>query len=484
MINIRSRVSRDTAPSTSAGLLRASSAFWYEFPFRWQLIIGVLLLALLTGVVGGVLAVLDARARAAVETSANIALWKQHIGERAKEVQSLVALGHFAASLAAEMRNVRHVAVRVVDIAGNTIATTHNSLSATLSSGGEKEKVPNWFLDLVQPEKAREDLAIAGNGSHLGNVIIVGEPSDEIAESWELLEKMAVLWMGVMGLLAVGLYFLLGHILNPLVTFAGGLNELEDGHYAYRIEPPRVKELAAIAASFNTLAAALDKANAENSHLYRQLVAVQEDERRQLSRDLHDEFGPCIFGLSAGLATIERQARQVAEPEQQAIVSCVEELSVVTARLKALTRNLLSRLRPVALGRVTLAELIADLVVSFQKRHADVRFEQHVAELPVSFGEAIDVTIYRSIQEGLTNALRHGKPTLVAIGVTEEELAGANRITVRIEDNGIGLPDAAPPPGYGLSGMRERARALGGTLAIEPGAPAGTILTVTIPVTN
>lgn len=466
--------------SSPAALANRIDATWYAVPIRWQVILGVVALTLLTGLVGGVLAVMDARSRAAIETRANISLWKQHIGERAKEVHNLVALGHFAASLASEMRSVRHVSIRVTDMAGNALAVTPNALGAKNQSEAP-DRAPGWFLDLVQPEKQEERVEIVSQGNSLGSVTIVGEPADEIGETWELLEKMAMLWIGVMALLVVGLYFLLGYLLNPLVTFAGGLQELEAGHYAYRLDPPNLKELEPIAGGFNTLAAALDKANAENSRLYGQLIAVQEDERRQLSRDLHDEFGPCVFGLTAGLGTIERQARHVSGPEQQAIVSCVGELRIITTRLRDLTRTLLGRLRPVALGQVTVTELIGELVLSFEKRHADVRFDRHVGVLPVSFGEPVDVTVYRCIQEGLTNALRHGKPTVVTLDVRTTEIDGeAPRVTVRIEDDGEGLPKSAPH-GYGLSGMRERARVLGGGLTIEPGSSSGSILTVTIP---
>lgn len=466
--------------SALSGLSRWASRTWTAYPFRWQIIIAVLCLALVTGVAGGVLAVFDARARAAVETSASISLAKQHIGERAKEVQNLVGLGHFAASVTAEMRSVRHVSVRVVDIAGNVIASTPNALGATLTRDGDTVLAPAWFIELVQPKRTQEELEIAPNGTRLGRVLISGEPKDEIVEVWDMLSQMAILWGCGISLMIVGLYFLIGHILNPLVEFSSGLHELEDGHYAHRLEAPRVRELAVIAERFNTLAAALDRANRDNSDLYRQLIAVQEDERRMLSRELHDEFGPCIFGLTAGIGTLERQSRLLQGATREPIVSCLEELKIVTARLKSLTRSLLQKLRPVALGRVTLGELVADLVVSFQRRHPDVRIEHQVTGLPLSLGEAVDVTLYRSIQEGLTNALRHGKPSIITIDVSIEARGEAGLVHLRIEDNGTGIPDATPK-GYGLSGMSERAKTLGGSLTIGPADPAGTCLSITIP---
>ncbi len=471
---------RTPSPAGPVSLAQRIGFSLTSCPFRWQLILAVLLLALLTGLAGGVLAVFDARTRAGVETSASVSLATQHISERAKEVHSLAGFQQFASSVASEMRSVRHVAVRIADMAGNVIAATPNSFVASLGRDAEESRAPEWFIDLVQPDTPEAVLEVAQGGTRLGQVFILGEPKDEIQEVWQMLQQMALLWGTVMVILTVGLYFVIGYILNPLVAFAGGLHELEDGHYAYRIDAPRVKELAVIAEGFNKLAQALDRANAENSDLYRQLVAVQEDERRMLSRELHDEFGPCLFGLTAGLGTLERHTLDLDGPERQAFTSCIHELKTVTARLKSLTRSLLQRLRPVAIGRVTLGDLVGDLVSSFQSRHSDVHLELRIADVPLSLGEAVDVTIYRSIQEGLTNALRHGGASRIAIDLDLEVRDGRQHVALRIEDNGRGMAENTPR-GYGLSGMSERAKSLGGSLTIEPSAPAGTILTVIIP---
>ena len=85
---------------------------------------------------------------------------------------------------------------------------------------------------------------------------------------------------------------------------------LEDGHYATRLDLPKVKELAVITEQFNTLAGALDSARDENSRLYRQLITVQEEERREIANELHDEAGPCLFGITANASSIQTLAAQ------------------------------------------------------------------------------------------------------------------------------------------------------------------------------
>jgi two-component system sensor histidine kinase UhpB len=253
---------------------------------------------------------------------------------------------------------------------------------------------------------------------------------------------------------------------------------------------PRVRELEPIADSFNELAAALGRANAENSRLYRQLIAVQEEERREISRDLHDEFGPCLFGIMAGTTAVAHHAKSLPPAQSAPILACVEEIVQVSNHLKSLNRALLNRLRPMALGRHTITALVSELVATFERRHKDVVFDLVVGDLPSTFGEGIDLTIYRCVQESVTNAIRHGRAQTIKIELstaqfaegpgTKERTAGQPAVGVRVTDDGRGIEKTASF-GYGLSSMRERVHEFDGTLSIAPVSPHGTVLTVTVP---
>lgn len=471
---------RRAAPHSAgdSGAMSKARAAWEKLPFRWQILTTISIVALLASLLSGVFAVLDARSRADIETQANIELWTNHIAAKVRSINNPGGLQNFADALDAEMASIRHVSVTIRDPSGRVVepARQHAASPGAL----DEARAPQWFVDLVQPDIESRIVDIAPNGSRIGSVLISGVPDDEIAEAWDLLKLLALLWLGAIAVMMVGLYFILGLVLDPLARLSSGMRELEVGHFAYRLDIPHVRELEPIAAAFNELAAALGEANAENSRLYRQLIAVQEEERREISRDLHDEFGPCLFAIMAGTSAVAHHAKALPAAQSAPIVACVDEIVQVSNHLKSLNRGLLNRLRPIALGRRTIAELISELVATFERRHKGVVFDLVVGPLPTTFGEGIDLALYRSIQEGVTNAIRHGRAKSVAIALSTAGVSRTPAVEVRVSDDGHGI-DHAPSFGYGLSSMRERVHELSGTLKISPAPDKGTVLTVTIP---
>jgi two-component system sensor histidine kinase UhpB len=458
------------------------SSWWHGIPIRWQVLTAVLATFVVTGFLAGSVSVLDARRRASIETEFNLALWQQYIGSRFSKLDSERELDGIIAQLRADLSRARHVTA--------TLSFRKTGTTVELANSGneagppvESETAPEWFVRLAQSKSEVRNVDLSVRGVRVANISLTGKPDDEIAEAWVLLRKVALWW--IVGLLAtmLGLYFILGYILGPLISFASGMRELEDGHYDVRLPEPSVRELAPVATNFNLLAEALEKAKADNSKLYQQLIAVQEDERRQIAADLHDEVGPCLFGIMANTSSIKRLASDMPAAQSAPILDATREINHISDKLRTMNRSLLARLRPVALGRVSFEELLSDLVTGFARTNPDINFERNMHDLPHSFGEAIDLTIYRSIQEGITNALRHGQATIITVNVAAGHGEGtphAGNILVATSDNGRGF-QSGTPFGFGISSMRERVRLLNGTLTIGTQASGGTRLQIEIP---
>jgi two-component system, NarL family, sensor histidine kinase UhpB len=226
----------------------------------------------------------------------------------------------------------------------------------------------------------------------------------------------------------------------------------------------------------------------ENSGLYRQLISVQEEERREIANELHDEAGPCLFGITANASSIQTIADQRSGARNSEIVHRVGEILAIVERLKLMNRALLKKLRPGSHGRVGLAELINELIAGFERRHPGTHILYSAGRLAKSYGEAIDLTLYRCIQEGITNAIRHGKASNLTIDLVEEaghRRDGAKRqraaLRLTLSDDGKGI-DPATPKGFGLTTMSERVKSLDGSCVIESEREKGTTIRVEIPV--
>jgi two-component system sensor histidine kinase UhpB len=138
-----------------------------------------------------------------------------------------------------------------------------------------------------------------------------------------------------------------------------------------------------------------------------------------------------------------------------------------------------------ALGHVSLGDLLSGLVRDRARQHPDATFSFRAEGLAASYGDSIDLTVYRCIQEGLTNAIRHAVARNIDVALEELHQAGrtadANALLLTLRDDGRGI-DPDTPLGYGLQGMQERVQALGGSCMIEGGPDRGTSVRIVIPV--
>ncbi len=307
-------------------------------------------------------------------------------------------------------------------------------------------------------------------------MIVTGEPKDEIAEAWD---HTAALGLIALTLNAAGiglLYLLFGRVLEPVARLAAGLADLERRNYEVRLPPPEASEFAAITARFNALAEALHGLHAENRTLNRRLITVQDDERRNIALELHDEVGPSLFGLKAMASSAMASVGKTGEAAKNRLA----EMLTLIEHMQATNRILLNRLRPMALGHVPLENMLSELIRERGRQHPDLKFSFSETGLQSGYGDSIDLTVYRCAQESLTNAheaRRRQKHRRPGGGDCRRTLA------LIIRDDGRGI-DPAQPLGFGRLGMQERVGALGGTCAIESESGRGTSVHIRIPLAH
>jgi two-component system sensor histidine kinase UhpB len=187
------------------------------------------------------------------------------------------------------------------------------------------------------------------------------------------------------------------------------------------------------------------------------MVSIQDEERRDIARELHDELGPLLFAIRANvIAMVDNGAADQDDsdsPAQKALQS-VEALQLTN-------RRILDRLRPMHIEEFGLQSSIQKLLrgVRSQVPAIDVAFE--IDPGLDAIDAVVSQTVYRVMQEGITNVLRHAQATEMSLKASMPD----GKVVVEISDNGIGMP-ANVVMGRGLTGMRERVRALGGTFEL------------------
>ncbi|MER2248985.1 ATP-binding protein [Methylorubrum podarium] len=457
----------------------AAVPFWAGWSTRTRLILVVLAIDLFAALVSCGVIVLTARQAVQVEMAASLATVEPLVADTIRSLRS-PSPESVLHTLDLRFQALRHVRVAILDADGRRVGFGPSE------QGREQRRAPRWFVRLIAPEPRQHDLPILVRGERIGTAAITTQPLDEIEEVWGYARSLSLASLILNLAVLAALYLALGRILRPLGRLAEGLTRLERHDYTAHLDPPASRELSVIAERFNRVAGALAEARAANGRLNRQLLTAQDDERARIALELHDEFGPCLFALEANAASVARLAASPGEIDRGRLAARAGDIGSIVGQVQVLNRDLLNRLRPHGLGEVPLADCLSLLLRDFQRRHPETVFEGAFEGLARGYGDIVDLTVFRCIQESSTNAVRHGGARHVRARVAEEtDAAGVTILRLSVEDDGTGIAPGHRV-GLGLSGMRERVEALGGHLGLAAASldndTSGTVVRITLPI--
>ena len=234
---------------------------------------------------------------------------------------------------------------------------------------------------------------------------------------------------------------------------------------------PQVHEMIRAATVSEQRGQLLERTNAEMRHLSARLLSTQDNERRRIARELHDGVGQYLTAIKMSFDAALSSDRASAE-SQASLADCQRLLEHCTTEIRTLSHLL----HPPLLEEMGLASAVPWDVQGFRER-SGINVE---LEVPSKFGrlsEDVEIALFRVLQEGLTNVHRHSgsKVARIRLEIT------SNAAILTIQDQGRGLPPAAAPnPGVGIAGMRERVWELGGEFKMTS-ASSGTTILASIP---
>lgn len=443
---------------------RASAPRALSLGARLSLLLGAVLAAGLAAGLGALL--LHAETRIRNETEAAMQLARELVETRLPDIRASGDPRAALIRLVDDATRLRHVRVELAD------------REAPLSSGdagaGERPRAPEWFLRRVTPPAPTLRIDAPGD-----TILVSADPVDETGEVWQ-----EIVWLAI-GALAVAMFafglvsFAVNRTLRPVTTLSAALLGLERGQFDMRAPTAGSPEFAVIAERINALAATLQDLDAENHQLIRRMIHVQDDERREIARDLHDEIGSFLFSVRVGIGALARRLAST-DATPSALAADCARIEGQIAALQETNRRILGRLRPAALAEMGLIDALHALADGWRQTRPDVKIACIFDAAEQTTDESLALTAYRVAQEGLTNAFRHSGATRIALVVAMEDAA----VEVIIEDNGRGLPHPARRGGYaglGLRGLAERVAARNGALTVENTPGGGVRLAARLP---
>jgi signal transduction histidine kinase len=312
---------------------------------------------------------------------------------------------------------------------------------------------------------------IAYHGKAYGTLVVTTETAVVLAAMWHGISGLLGLAALVVGAICLLQYVAISRALRPTRDILAGLDRLARGDLSCRLPPFGLIELQRISEVFNSLAASLDQTTRERTALAARLVDGQEQERRHLARELHDELAQNLSAISAAAASI----KATAETECPALVSEAHRLSQTSMAVMRSLRTTMQTLRPPEIDDLGLAASLTALAHDQERRAGGklqilLELDGDLQGLPPTAA----AHVYRIVQEGLTNISKHAHASRARVALDlrpdgREQAPQRRWLTLTIEDDGCGALDdgvATEGSGLGLIGMRERALALGGQLEV------------------
>lgn len=430
---------------------------------RYQIIGRIVLLSLGILLLGGAIAIWQARQAVAKEVDASLSLAVQLITLGIHDVsakQPIEDLSRFAS-----LKQTRHLSIHLRKADGQQL-----HFSGETQPSDPEQMPPAWFVRWVSADYPQlEQQLTASDGQQL-TLIIQAQPLDEITEVWQ--ESLgffaSISLLIVLSFLAVNLVF--NRALYSIVAIVDALRLIEAGRYGYRLPRFATREFDDIAKAVNHLSGELETAYQQNQALTQHSLVIQEEERQRLSQELHDEFGQSLTAIKVMAVAANRPLADTGK-----ISSGISE---ICNHLMLVLRSMMQQLHPLVLSELGLKAALEDMLEHWAERNPELVLQIQCGEVVELLDKHQTIQVFRVIQECLTNVIRHAGAKQMRIDLQQ---VAAGFLLLTVKDDGVGCDLQQIHHGFGLLGIKERIRSLNGELAIFSRPDQGMTISARIP---
>jgi two-component system sensor histidine kinase UhpB len=353
-----------------------------------------------------------------------------------------------------ELSEIRHLKIQFFNNQDILLEETSNTLD-------EIKPPPYWFIFLI--EKLSEEIFfskinIDQRGEMTGYILIKPEPIYEYAEIWQQI-KVGLWIIGTfLILINIVVLILFSHMIKPINKIIEGFEKLEAGNYKSKINRSNILELDIIGKKFNSMINNLRQSNDKIHKLSQNLINVQEQEKSELARDLHDELGQSLTALQAEAASISKSTKKSSRDD--AIFNVIQ----LSKNMMLSTREIIKKLNLGLIEDLGLESALIELFENWKRRFKGAKFEYKIEDKALrKITKQETAHLYRIFQEALTNIAKHSEPKNIKI--TVKSLDRGNKTRILISNDGI-KSNLANNEGLGLIGIAERVDQINGSLEV------------------
>ena len=375
--------------------------------------------------------------------------------------------------LIGELKYLRHASV--------SLASHKQDVNRSYQSKIENTWLSGWNGLHITPLR----IPLEVHGQLLDTIVITPRPGDEFSELLETIFRIFE-WGAVISVFTLALtWLIINRSLRPVHTLRDAMLRMSSGEFNLRVPEVGPPEIKSICGSLNVLAAALQVTRQDNKRLTADMIMIQDEERRDIARELHDELGPYLFTMRTEASLISRELEKP-EIDQARVQRLNGEILGHLDLLQQTNRRVLERLTPAGLAELGLSGALRAMIEMWRRNKNGVDLDFSIEGNIDGLDETRKLTVYRVVQEGLTNAFRHSGASHIEVSVslpvpvTSSAAQHERILKIIIRDNGRGR-DSASVDGFGIRAMRERVCAMAGSLAIDTAEHSGTSLDVSLP---
>ncbi|MEQ1620070.1 MAG: ATP-binding protein [Methylococcales bacterium] len=436
---------------------------------RYQINLRILFSSLCILILGGSIALWQARTAVDKEVESSINLAVKLIAFGFSKVEQNTQPEKDWLSQFNTLKETRHLNIQLKQPSGNILNLTHSNVSEQLDN-----IPPQWFINLLDDGQYQVEHQISAINGITHTLIIQANPLDEITEVWE--ESLG--FFGSFFFLTLFTFLTVNLVFNKAIKatndIVDALQAIENGNYQHMAAGGSITEYDIIAKAVNHLAHELDLIQEENRALTQHSLEIQEDERQHLSQELHDELGQSITAIKVMAVTASHQKADINLTTEGIVDICDHVMKVV--------RSMMHQLHPLVLTELGLKATMEDLLNHWTARNPELSLTIDCPDEVDHLEHKITIQVFRIVQECLTNIVRHAQAKHALIKLTIKHDANLQKtLFLEVNDDGKGCAHGKIKSGFGLLGMRERVKSLGGQFTIQTSPEQGMKILASIP---